>query len=200
MHIPEDRSMDTQQTAIRLAYERLDRRLFLDTLQDMAAIDGPLPIGYGQTISQPSLVLQMTQWLEPFETCRVLEIGTGSGYQTALLAGVCSRVYTVERIEPLHQRAKERLALLGYSNISLRLGDGWQGWPEEAPFDRIIVTAAARELPEALTEQLNPGGVMIIPLGREGAIQELVRVRKDTDGLLKTEVLEYVRFVPLVRD
>lgn len=192
--------MDTQQAAIRLAYEQLDRKLFLDTLQDMAAIDAPLPIGYGQTISQPSLVLQMTLWLEPFPTCRVLEIGTGSGYQTALLASVCGAVYTVERIEPLYQRAKERLSQLGYSNISLRLGDGWRGWSEEAPFDRIIVTAAAQELPEALTDQLAPGGVMVVPVGREGAVQELVRVRKGDDGKLKTEVLELVRFVPLVHD
>ncbi len=190
--------MEAIDKLIRETYQNLDRSLFMEELQDLAWLDAPLPIGYGQTISQPSLVLSMTLALKAFMGCRVLEIGTGSGYQTALLSCFAETVYTVERLEPLYSSAQKRLKALGYKNIRLRLGDGWQGWPENAPYDRIIVTAAAPVVPNALVEQLAPSGMMIIPIGDDGEIQELMRIEKDESGILKKTRLEYVRFVPLV--
>lgn len=192
--------MKSIEELIRQTYWSLDRRLFLDELKDLAGIDAPLPIGYGQTISQPSLVLMMTLALNPFKGCSILEIGTGSGYQTALLSCFAGSVYTVERIEPLYESAKKRLEAMGLANINHRLGDGWLGWPEHAPYDRIIVTAAASVVPDDLIDQLGPSGVMIIPIGGEGEVQELVRVELDEYGIVRKTVLEYVRFVPLVRD
>lgn len=192
--------MEAIDKLIHQAYRALDRQLFMEDHQNMAWVDAPLPIGYGQTISQPSLVLSMTLALKPFQGCSVLEIGTGSGYQTALLASFTESVYTVERIEPLYFRAKERLEALGYTGVRLRLGDGWQGWPEHAPYDRIIVTAAAPRVPPALLEQLAAGGIMILPVGEEESVQELMRIYKHPGGALEKEVLEYVRFVPLVRE
>ena len=179
-------------------YHHLDRAGFLEgENRALAGLDQPLPIGYGQTISQPSLVLEMTARLEPEPNSRVLEIGTGSGYQTALLAAFADRVYTVERIATLSQRARERLAKLGYGNIVFRVGDGSEGWPEQAPFDRIMVTAAAGELPPALVSQLKTGGRMIIPVGRRG-LQDLLLVTRDQDGQVHSTVLEQVTFVELV--
>lgn len=188
--------MDRQ--AFMKHYESLDRALFIDEhLQSMATIDRPLPIGYGQTISQPSLVARMTVELDPEPGSRVLEIGTGSGYQTALLAPFCERIYSVERIPELLETAEKRLDELGYENIDYRLGNGYQGWPEEAPFDRIIVAAAPQEVPPALIEQLAPNGRMLIPAG-PSMMQELLLITKDEAGEIDREVISHVSFVKLI--
>ena len=147
-------------------FHSLDRSLFIDNENKaFASLDAPLPIGFGQTISQPSLVVRMTDWLHLDAYCRVLEIGTGSGYQTAFLAEFSGQVYTVERIPELSAAAQSRLKALGYNNINYRIGDGSVGWIEEAPFDRIMVTAAPLQMPDDLVAQLAPGGVMVIPVG-----------------------------------
>lgn len=179
-------------------YEELDRSYFIEDHKEHAHLDQPLPIGHGQTISQPSLVLEMTLALDVEETHRVLEIGTGSGYQSALLAKAAEKVYTVERIQEHYEQAKKRLGNAGYSNIEYKLGDGSLGWSEHAPYDRIMVTAGAKTLPEALVEQLAPEGKMVIPVG-EGA-QELLLVQKDLDGEVSQDHLAYVRFVDLIGD
>jgi protein-L-isoaspartate(D-aspartate) O-methyltransferase len=154
-----------------------------------------LPIGFGQTISQPYMVARMTEQLLVAQPATVLEIGTGSGYQTAVLAQLVSHVYTVERIKTLQYQAKRRLQRLDLHNVSTRHGDGWAGWPTKAPFDAIIVTAAARMVPDALIHQLRDGGRLIIPVGESR--QELLLIEKS--GMrIRTEVLEAVRFVPLV--
>jgi protein-L-isoaspartate(D-aspartate) O-methyltransferase len=160
-----------------------------------AYVDGPLPIGYDQTISQPYIVAFMTEQLDPQPTDRVLEIGTGSGYQAAVLAQLVAEVYTIEIIEPLAQRAEVDLKRLGYTNIQVRAGDGYKGWPEAAPFDVIIVTCAPEKVPPPLVEQLKDGGRMIIPVGPMGD-QELVLLRKQGEQLEKHAVLP-VRFVPM---
>ena len=177
-------------------YNNLDRSYFIDNdMKGFASIDSPLPIGYGQTISQPSLVLQMTRLLNPDKSCKVLEIGTGSGYQTALLAEFSREVYTVERIKELAEKAKERLAGLGYTNVFLKIGDGSKGWPESAPYDRIMVTAAAGSIPTDLLDQLANGGRMIIPIGPE-SLQELQLISKD-DGEIIIQPVGLVRFVEM---
>jgi len=154
-----------------------------------------LPIGFGQTISQPYMVARMTEQLLMIQPATVLEIGTGSGYQTAVLAQLVGHVYTVERIKTLQYQAKRRLQRLDLHNVSTRHGDGWAGWPTKAPFDAIIVTAAARIVPDALIHQLRDGGRLIIPVGESR--QELLLIEKS--GMrIRTEVLEAVRFVPLV--
>ncbi|WP_422124193.1 protein-L-isoaspartate(D-aspartate) O-methyltransferase [Planococcus sp. X10-3] len=168
----------------------------MDRFKEMAFADEAVPIGHEQTISQPSLVLEMTLALDLAPDSKVLEIGTGSGFQTALLAEFSGSVYTVERIEELHNRAKERLGELGYDNISFKLDDGSYGWQENAPYDRIMVTAAASKIPEELVSQLAAGGKMIIPVGSSFS-QELQLVEKDENGKLKTTLLNLVRFVPL---
>jgi protein-L-isoaspartate(D-aspartate) O-methyltransferase len=160
--------------------------------------DHPFPIGHGQTISQPSLVARMTELLELSPAHRVLEIGTGSGYQAALLSRLAKHVYSIELVEPLGHEARARLTRLGYHGVTVRVGDGYRGWPEEAPFDRIMLTAAPDELPSALAEQLAEGGVLVAPLGAEGTIQKLVRMRKRGGRLEREELLD-VRFVPMVR-
>jgi protein-L-isoaspartate(D-aspartate) O-methyltransferase len=162
--------------------------------------DRPLPIGHGQTISQPYMVARMTELLEPKAEHHILEIGTGSGYQAAVLSPLVARVYTVEIIEPLGTSARQRLADLGYRNIEVRVGDGYFGWPERAPFDGIIVTAAADHIPPPLIEQLKPGGRMVIPVGSPFHIQTLMLVTKGGKGPhdLQVRSLMPVAFVPLV--
>ncbi len=176
---------------------KLDRAFFIDgDLKKYAKMDRPLPIGCEQTISQPSLVLDMSYLLDLNKNSKVLEIGTGSGYQTAILAEFAKQVFTVERIGELAQKARERLEKLGYQNIHYRVGDGSLGWPENAPYDRIIVTAAAVKVPKELLEQLRSGGKMIIPVGPFEE-QDLKLIIKDETGLLASQSLAGVRFVEL---
>ena len=165
-------------------------------VREAAYEDTPLPIGHGQTISQPFIVAFMTQVLSPTPKDRVLEIGTGSGYQAAVLAGLVGEVYTIEIVEPLAQRAKGVLQRLGYTNVFVRAGDGYQGWPEAAPFDAIIVTCAPDRVPAPLVAQLRDGGRMIVPVGPEDGVQELVLLTKRGDALERRAVLP-VRFVPM---
>ena len=174
------------------------RHIFIDeALAHRAYEDTALPIGHGQTISQPFIVALMTQTLLDRPRDRVLEVGTGSGYQTAVLAALVKQVYSVERIQALIDRARERFRAMHLRNIRLRFDDGNLGWPEYAPFDGIIVTAAARSVPDALVAQLAVGGRMVIPVG-EASAQRLRVIDNTTDGL-REENLEYVRFVPLLR-
>ena len=183
------------------AMRKVPRHLFVPAhLVEDAYNDGPLSIGEGQAISQPYVVGSMTSHLNLTPKSKVLEIGTGSGYQTAVLAEIADKVYSVERISSLLEQANQILSKLGYKNIVTRLSDGALGWPEEAPFDAIIVTAAARALPDALVSQLDTGGVIVIPID-SGLLnqQELVKVTK-TDKGIKTQVLYPVRFVPLLKD
>ena len=178
-------------------FKKLDRSFFIDNeCKNLAHCDSALPIGHGQTISQPTLVYAMTEKLDLSKNLKVLEIGTGSGYQTAFLAEFAGKVYTVEKIEELSRKAQRRLAELGYANVEFKVGDGSEGWEEHAPYDRIIVTAAAREVPEPLTEQLGRGGKMIIPVGERG-LQDLMMISKDDKGVVKKEFLEKVIFVEL---
>jgi protein-L-isoaspartate(D-aspartate) O-methyltransferase len=181
------------------AIERTPRELFVPaTFRDQAYENVALPIGHGQTISQPLVVGVMTQALEVGERHKVLEIGTGSGYQAAILARLCRRVFTLERYRPLLREAEQRFAALRLSNITSRFGDGTKGWPEQPPFDRIIVTAAAPSLPGHLLDNLAEGGILVAPVGEERRDQRLVRLRRQ-DGQVTTEELGPVRFVPLVR-
>lgn len=164
---------------------------------ELAYQNQPLSIGRDQTISQPSVVAQMTEALTLAGHERVLEIGTGSGYQAAVLSLLCRDVYTVERIEPLARRAAERLEALGYANVHVRIGDGHRGWPEEAPFDRILVTAAPPRVPETLLRQLADGGILVAPVGDEGGPQALLRVRR-RGAELAIDDLGAVKFVAMV--
>jgi protein-L-isoaspartate(D-aspartate) O-methyltransferase len=164
-------------------------------IRSIAYADTALPIGHDQTISQPSIVAFMTEQLEPKQTDRVLEIGTGSGYQAAVLAGLVADVYTIEIVGALAQRAMADLKRLGYTNVHVRAGDGYQGWPEAAPFDSITVTCSPEQVPQPLVQQLKDGGRMIIPVGRAGD-QELILLRKRGEKLEKRAVLP-VRFVPM---
>ena len=157
----------------------------------------PLPIGYGQTISQPYIVALMTELIEPDADDVVLEVGTGSGYQAAILAELVDHVYSIEIIEALATRAKSDLARLGYTNVTTRLGDGYYGWKEHGPFDAIVVTAAASHVPPPLIEQLKPGGRMVIPVGGRFATQTLLLIEKTDEGQVITRQFGAVRFVPL---
>lgn len=178
-------------------FRSLDRSFFVENcMKKYADLDEPLPIGFGQTISQPSLVLEMTRLLSPEKDSRVLEIGTGSGFQTTILAKMSAEVYTVERIDELMEKAKRRLEALNFSNIYYKVGDGSQGWHEHAPYDRIMVTAAARVLPDELINQLANGGRMVIPVGPPN-MQELQLITKTINGDLHIESVEMVRFVEL---
>ena len=159
--------------------------------------NGPLPIGHGQTISQPYIVALMTDLLQLEAGHVVLEIGTGSGYQTAILSQLCKQVYTIEYISQLAEAARARFDRLGYRNIESKTGNGYDGWPEHAPFDGIIVTAAAAHIPEPLVEQLRPGGRLVIPVGRPHMYQQLVLVEKDDNGDLDTRDILGVAFVPM---
>lgn len=159
--------------------------------------NSPLPIGYDQTISQPFIVAHMTEMLEIERNHRILEIGTGSGYQAAVLAELCDHVYTIEIVEPLGKRAETLLKELGYGGIHLRIGDGYEGWPESAPFDRIIVTCAPDEIPGPLIDQLAEDGRIVIPVGKPFRTQYLVVVTKDKNGRIRKETKYPVRFVPM---
>jgi len=183
--------------ALESYFLSLDRSLFLEgQYKQLAEMNSPLPIGFGQTISQPTLVLMMTYILDPDKECRVLEIGTGSGYQTALLSAFSKEVYTIERVPELSLKAKERLDEMGYKNIVFKVGDGSLGWKEHAPYDRIMVTAAASKVPDELLYQLKKGGKMLIPIGPEN-LQELMLIRKNLDETVEMETIEWVRFVEM---
>ena len=180
------------------AIERTPREYFLDrAFQDRAFEDIPLPIACGQTISQPSVVGAMTQALEVTSRCKVLEVGCGSGYQSAVLARLARRVYAIERHRPLVRQARARIEALALSTVSIMTGDGARGWPEQAPFDRILVTAAAEDPPALLIEQLRVGGIMVLPVGQSDDIQQLIKIVKTETGLDYHELSE-VRFVPLL--
>ena len=180
------------------AMQTVPRHAFVRFLeQRYAYADSPLPIGFDQTISQPYIVAFMTEALQLKPNSRVLEIGTGSGYQAAVCAEIAEKVYTIEIVEGLAKRAKKDLEELGYSNIFTRFGDGFFGWKEEAPFDAIIGTAAAGRIPEPLIEQIKPGGRMILPYGSQGGFQYLVVVTKDKEGKIRKENVMPVRFVPM---
>ena len=168
-----------------------------EALRDRAYDDRPLPIGYGQTISQPYIVALMTDLLEVDGDDVVLEVGTGSGYQAAVLARIVKHVYTMEIVPPLADRAKGRLAAAGYANVTARTGDGYYGWPAQAPFDGIVVTAASSHIPPPLVAQLRPGAKMVIPVGAPFLVQHLVLVEKDLDGKVTTRLMLPVAFVPL---
>lgn len=159
--------------------------------------DHPLPIGSGQTISQPYIVALMTEAIDPEPTDRVLEIGTGSGYQAAVLSKLVKEVFSIEIVESLGREATKRLADLGYANVTVRIGDGYKGWPEQAPFDKIVVTAAPPEVPQALIDQLAEGGRMVVPVGT--TFQELLLIEKKPGGEVTKRVITAVRFVPMVK-
>ena len=183
------------------ALRRVERHRLVPAAERRRAYDNrPLPIGQGQTISQPYIVALSTDLIDPRPDHVVLEIGTGSGYQAAVLAEVVREVLTIEIVEPLGRQAEVALGAMGYRNIRFRIGDGYRGWPERAPFDGIIVTAAAPRIPEALVEQLKPGGRMVIPVGPDGAVQELVLVEKHADGRVTRRNVLPVRFVPMTGD
>ncbi len=185
-------------TRVLRAIELVPRDLFVDpAFAEHAYQDIALPIECGQTISQPYVVAYMTEKLEVDERHKVLEIGTGSGYQAAVLSHLCRRLYTIERWRELQKAAERRFTKLGLTNITSIIGDGWLGWPPQAPFDRIIVTAAAADPPRALLDQLKVGGRMIIPLGESRDSQSLVQIDKTDAGIEETALLP-VRFVPLV--
>ncbi|MGD8371928.1 MAG: protein-L-isoaspartate(D-aspartate) O-methyltransferase [Syntrophobacterales bacterium] len=180
------------------AMRQVPRHLFVPwALKRAAHADRPLPIGHGQTISQPYIVGLMTQALKMKPDGKVLEIGTGSGYQAAVLSELTPRVFTIEIIRALGEEARERLQKLGYQTIQAKIGDGYFGWPEEAPFDGIIVTCAAGHIPPPLIEQLREGGRMVIPVGGTFEVQRLMVVTKDQEGKVQTEELLPVRFVPM---
>jgi protein-L-isoaspartate(D-aspartate) O-methyltransferase len=184
--------------AVRVALAEVPRHLFVgEDMQPYAYQNRPLPIGHGQTISQPYIVAVMTELLDAKPGAKVLEIGTGSAYQAAVLGAVGAEVYTIEIVEPLAAAARDRIARLGLQNIHTRTGDGYYGWPEAAPFDAVLVTAAASHVPPPLVKQLKPGGRMLIPVGDRFNVQQLVLVEKSPDRKIKTRHLLPVSFVPL---
>ena len=187
--------------AVMEAIARVPRHRLVAAAQESNAYDNrPLSIGLGQTISQPFIVALMTDLLEAKPGDRVLEVGTGSGYQAAVLAELGATVYTIEIIEALGREAASRLAQLGYRDIVTRIGDGYRGWPEQAPFDGVIVTAAAADVPAPLVEQLKIGGKLVIPVGRSGGTQTLYVIEKLKDGSVTRRPVLAVRFVPLTRE
>lgn len=181
------------------AMRSVPRHLFVpESLRSMAYQDTPLPIGHGQTISQPYIVAFMTELLDPRPGHKVLEIGTGSGYQAAVLSPLVKQVFTIEIVPELAQQSAELLKRLGYANVTVRQGDGYLGWPEQAPFDRIMLTAAPADVPKALIDQLKPGGKLVAPVGRSAWDQELVLVEKSAEGKIRRRAVLPVRFVPMV--
>jgi protein-L-isoaspartate(D-aspartate) O-methyltransferase len=192
------RARGIRDTRVLEAIETVPRELFVqEEFKDLAYADQALPIECGQTLSQPFIVAFMTDKLKVGERMKVLEVGTGSGYQSAILAQLCRRVYTVERYRTLLKAAEARFAELRLANVTTVLGDGTRGWPKQAPFERIIVTAAARKLPRKLLEQLAIGGVMIIPVEVSPGRQEILRITRTEDDFERESLLP-VRFVPLV--
>lgn len=191
------RGRDIRNPAVLEAMKRVPRHEFVpEHLRDRAYEDGPLPIAAGQTISQPYIVAYMTQAIEPAKTDRVLEIGTGSGYQAAVLAELVKEVYTIEIVPSLAASAAALLKKLGYTNIHAREGDGYAGWPDAAPFDKIVVTAAPESIPQALVDQLKVGGIMAVPVGR--GFQMMTLVRKSATGTVTQQTME-VLFVPMIK-
>jgi len=185
---------------VMAAMAKVERHRFVPDQWARAAYDNrPLPIGEGQTISQPFIVALSTDLLEPKPGDVMLEIGTGSGYQAAVLAELVRQVWSIEIVEPLGRKAERLLHELGYGNVGVRIGDGYQGWPEKGPFDGIVVTAAAPEVPAPLVEQLKPGARMVIPVGPSSAAQELLLIEKLADGTTTRRTVLPVRFVPLTR-
>ena len=197
-HTAESTGVDTIDPAVMAAIDRVPRHEFVpEDLHSSAYANRPLPIGHGQTISQPYIVALMTHLLGIEPGQRALEIGTGSGYQAAVLAELTTDVHTIEIVEPLAGLSTRRLARLGYDGVRTRLGDGYYGWPDAAPFEAIIVTAAAAHVPPPLVEQLAPGGVLVIPVGEPFSVQLLLLVRKDENGEVSVRQILPVRFVPL---
>lgn len=193
------RDLGIRDENVLAALNKVPRHLFVDeALASRAYEDTALPIGHNQTISQPYIVARMTELLFANGARRVLEVGTGCGYQTAVLCALAREVYSVERLAPLHQSARRMLQELGYRNFRLKLGDGAQGWKEYAPYDGILVTAAAQDVPMALLGQLVTGGQLVIPVGSAGR-QELLSIRLTEEGYIR-ERLEMVNFVPLIQD
>lgn len=183
---------------VMAAMARVPRHRFVpEDLQKHAYDNRPLPIGYGQTISQPYIVALMTDLLKVDDDDQVLEVGTGSGYQAAILAELADRVYTMEIIEPLGRKAEKSLQDLKVKNVEVRIGDGYYGWPGKGPFDAIVVTAAASHIPPPLVSQLKPGGRMVIPVGSPFMVQQLVMVEKEENGQIRTRQILPVRFVTL---
>jgi protein-L-isoaspartate(D-aspartate) O-methyltransferase len=188
---------DVHDAAVRAAMGKVPRHLFVPpSLAKQAYDDTPLPIGHGQTISQPYIVAYMTEALQVTRHHKVLEVGTGSGYQAAILGELAGQVYTIEIVQELGERARRLLAELGYKNVHTRIGDGYLGWPDAAPFDRIIVTAAPDHVPPPLVAQLAVGGIMVLPVGTWN--QEIVLMTKTTSGVVERRTIP-VRFVPLTR-
>jgi protein-L-isoaspartate(D-aspartate) O-methyltransferase len=183
------------------AMQTVPRHAFIPgSLQKYAYNNSPLPIGYNQTISQPYIVASMTEMLDLKGNEKVLEVGTGSGYQAAVLAEVCKEVYTIEIVPELGKNARKILEKLGYNNIHVRIGNGYLGWSEEAPFDRIMVTCAPEDIPEPLINQLKPGGMIVIPVGKSHQVQNLVIVKKNKNGRVFSQKQYPVRFVPMTGD
>jgi protein-L-isoaspartate(D-aspartate) O-methyltransferase len=194
------RARGVQNSRVLEAMATVPRHEFVpDEFRSMAYDDQPLPTSQGQTISQPYIVALMTELADPQPDHRVLEVGTGSGYQSAVLSGLAGEVYTIELVPELAATAADRLERLGYTNVRVREGDGYLGWPEHAPFDSILVTAGAAEVPMPLVEQLRPGGRMIIPVGDTTSVQILQIVEKDGQGNVRIRDTIPVRFVPLLR-
>ncbi|MBI4481474.1 MAG: protein-L-isoaspartate(D-aspartate) O-methyltransferase [Acidobacteria bacterium] len=190
---------DVRDRGVLEAMRRVPRHLFVPPESRADAYDDqPLPIGYGQTISQPYIVAYMTQLLDLKPGMKALEVGTGSGYQAAILAQLIDEVYTIEIIEALGREAAGRLKKLGHQDVRVKIGDGYFGWPEHGPFDAIVVTAAANHIPPPLLQQLKPGGRMAIPVGGPFQVQTLMLITKSPDGKVRTRSLMPVRFVPLV--
>ena len=189
----------TDQTILDAMKEVNRHEYVQENFERLAYSDRPVPIGFGQTISQPYIVAFMSHKLNVASHHKVLEIGTGSGYQAAVLAELSDHVYTIEIIPELAKRAEKVLKKNDYDNITIRIGDGYKGWPEHAPFDRIMVTAAPKEIPEKLVEQLAPGGIMVLPVGETVMMQYLWLIIKDNDGQIEKEKILPVRFVPMVK-
>lgn len=198
--IMELRRQGVTDTRVLAAIERVPREIFVPAaFQDQAYENIALPIDSGQTISQPLVVAAMTEALELGATMKVLEVGTGSGYQAAVLSHLCRRVYTIERHRGLVESAEKRFTQLRLRNVVTRCGDGTKGWSEQTPFDRIIVTAGTRDVPKALLDQLAVGGIMVIPVALQGRDQELVKIKRGPDGYTQESFMP-VRFVPLIPD